>query len=206
MKLHKRACRISAMVLCAALAAAFSGCAENGVPAAPTAQIEEPEAPTKDLELPAANNNDIAEVSLQQNAAPTVVSLPDETAPAEDIRESECPPLANVALEIDRSGKYNFFSVPPKEEIHAMNSGEVVFADYPLNCGLGFTVVVKQAEDEFVAYSHMDIDKGFAVKVGDKVESGQLLGYTGQSGRVSMDEFALGVTYFKTMPDFSTTM
>lgn len=203
MKLLERVCRIGAMTLCAALVSAFSGCAENGVPTAPTAQIEEP---AKDLELPAANSNDISEVSLQQNAAPTVVNLPDETAPAEAIRENECQPLANVALEIDRSGKYNFFSVPSKEEIRAMNGGEVVFADYPLNCGLGFTVVVKQAEDEFVAYSHMDIDKGFAVKVGDKVERGQLLGYTGQSGRVSMGEFALGVTYFKTMPDFAATI
>lgn len=121
MKLLERVCRIGAMTLCAALAAAFSGCAENGVPAAPTAQIEEP---AKGLELPAANSNDISEVSLQQNAAPTVVNLPDETAPAEAIRENER----------------------------------------------------------------------------------QLLGYTGQSGRVSAGEFALGVTYFKTMPDFAATI
>jgi len=118
--------------------------------------------------------------------APTTAA---ETEPvAQDASQEKCPPLKSYTRELDRTGEYTFIPTAPKEEVYAVEGGTVFYADYYF--GYGNLVIIKQAEDHYTFYAHLDVKNGIAVGAGDTIEAGQLIGYTGTSGDAT--QYGLG--------------
>jgi hypothetical protein len=67
--------------------------------------------------------------------------------------------------------------VTPNGQVVAAEEGEVVFAAY--SGGWGNYVIIDHGEDVYTIYAHLD---GLAVRKGDDVEKGELLGPIGNTG------------------------
>jgi murein DD-endopeptidase MepM/ murein hydrolase activator NlpD len=73
--------------------------------------------------------------------------------------------------------------------VHAARAGEVVsvvdkFRDRGQNAGFirqGNSVILKHSDGSYAIYAHLD-KAGAAVKVGDKIKTGQLIAYSGNTG------------------------
>ena len=74
------------------------------------------------------------------------------------------------------------FGMPSGTELRSIHSGEIVkIVDYG-NSNLGKGVFVKWQDGKVSIYGHLsEFAKG--IKVGDKVQAGDLLGYAGSTGR-----------------------
>ena len=82
------------------------------------------------------------------------------------------------------------FLVPIGSPIYAAASGKVVWIKDDSKIGgenrkkywnLGNRIVIKHKNKEYTAYEHLKY-KGVVVKVGQKVKTGQLIGYSGNTG------------------------
>lgn len=109
-------------------------------------------------------------------------------------------PVSDIASEPNYDGEYSFFPAKRNSEIHAIADGEVVYAEKGFNDGYGNTVVVKHQEDLYAIYGHLDSENGIAVQAGDRVQTGQTLGYAGNTGMT--DRVGLGFRCVDAMPEF----
>ena len=78
-----------------------------------------------------------------------------------------------------QTSKSTFFFAEDREDVYAVAEGEVYFAGY-YDFDRGYTVIIKHPNNMFSWYCLLNKDLGLQVQKGDKVEAGQLLGYTGQ--------------------------
>lgn len=86
-------------------------------------------------------------------------------------------------------------------EAYSVDDGEVIEVDSDI--GRGQYVIVKHGENLYTVYSHLCDDKEIPVRVGDKVQAGQLIGYAGMSGQIPINEsYSGGVLGYKFCVDF----
>lgn len=71
------------------------------------------------------------------------------------------------------------FSVPKGTEVLASLDGTVKSAKKDFNMGYGFCIEISHVGEMSTFYAHLD---DFAVKVGDEVKKGDVIGYSGSSG------------------------
>lgn len=90
------------------------------------------------------------------------------------------------------TGRFKYaidFTVPEGTQIYASLNGEIVFVKNNSNVGgndekyneLGNRIVIKHNNCEYSAYEHLRY-KGVVVSKGQKVKTGQLIGYSGNTG------------------------
>lgn len=150
------------------------------------------------------NSNSMPETS--DNSSESTDSLPEP--PVEEkavsisdwLKQPHSSPLANVNAELKSDGSYTFIPASPDSEVYSIADGEVVYARVAYNSGYGAVVVVRHDGDIYTIYCHLDPNKGFEVGVGDKVTTGQCVGYAGISGHAV--SYGLGFKCVDKMPCF----
>ncbi len=111
--------------------------------------------------------------------------LPYEVGRSFTVNQTYCPSNPNW-------GHYNWFAydfeMPMNTPLLAIRSGEVIATkesnpDGTRECGVGREnfVFIKHSDGTVANYVHL-IQDGVEVEVGDKVDQGQLIGYSGDSG------------------------
>lgn len=107
--------------------------------------------------------------------------------------------VANASEDFDYGSGSEAIPAEPGSEVYTVDDGVAVFADYgSYNQGYGGVVVVKHADNAYTLYGHLELDRE-VVRDGDFVKAGQLIGYSGDSGRCDCP--ALLYRFLETDPD-----
>ena len=110
-------------------------------------------------------------------------SLPVNEGDIEGVKKEDSPlHKGNLRYAID-------YRLPERSSIFATANGEVIYVKDDSKAGgpdmkylnEGNAIVIKHKNGEFTRYEHLKL-KGVKVKVGEKVRTGQLIGYSGNTG------------------------
>lgn len=93
-------------------------------------------------------------------------------------------------------GGYMFYSAEHMDEVRAIEGGTVIYTGESGGYG---NIAVIEHDNNCDIYAHLDADGGYAVKAGDTVEEGTLIGYVGNSG--DTDEYGVGYDNFYSVYD-----
>ncbi len=142
--------------------------------------------PAETAEQAETRPSEISESAEETTDAPAAAA--DAKPLTQSVPQEKLSPLKSCAGELDRSGAYTFIPANPEEEVYAVEDGTVFYAGYYFS--YGNLIIIKQAEDHYTFYAHLNADNGIAVNTGDTVKAGQLIGYTGTSGAAT--QYGLG--------------
>lgn len=98
----------------------------------------------------------------------------------EEAKSSPALPLSAADIGTYGANEWQvLFSVPKGTEVLASLDGVVKSAKKDFNMGYGFCIEISHADGMSTFYAHLD---DFAVKVGDEVKKGDVIGHSGSSG------------------------
>lgn len=179
------------IIICAA-AAVVLGVGVTAAAAAQTAGVSEPIADDTASEI---SSSEIFDTEISEPEKPSEETVSENESVSADEEEKmtsseewanrqHVPPLANVPDDFDYSGFREIIPTEIGSEVYAVDDGVVCYADSShFNGGFGGVIAIKHADNAYTLYGHLEMNGDYKVCVGDSVKAGQLIAYSGDSGR-----------------------